>query len=99
MTFNTHEQKDRQYSANMDTETKDVRPMLVERYESSSDGGEGAEAVTHQPAAMGTGTISDLEEIFLIPAPSADPQDPLNMTKWKKITFVILTSICAFNQT
>ncbi|KAF1955747.1 MFS general substrate transporter [Byssothecium circinans] len=78
----------------MAIETKDLKSteMMVEQYETISDGGEGAK-VTHQPAAMGTVTISDLEEIFLIPAPSANPRDPLNLSKWRKVVFIVLTSI------
>ncbi|PVH98844.1 MFS general substrate transporter [Periconia macrospinosa] len=45
-----------------------------------------------QSVAMGTVTLNDTADIFLIPAPSADPRDPLNMPKWRKVLFIILTS-------
>lgn len=45
----------------------------VEKFEYASDG-EAATQKTVQDAAMGTVTITDLDEIFLVPAPSADPQ-------------------------
>ena len=54
---------------------KEVKPLetTVERYETVSDG-EMSSKVIQQPAAMGTVTITDQKDIFLIPAPSADPR-------------------------
>ena len=46
----------------------------VERYEVASDGETGFVKPVQESAAMGTVTITDLDEIFLIPAPSADPR-------------------------
>ena len=46
----------------------------VERYEIASDGETGFTKPVEESAAMGTVTITDLNEIFLIPAPSADPR-------------------------
>lgn len=46
----------------------------VERYEVASDGETGLVKPVQEAAAMGTVTITDLNEIFLIPAPSADPR-------------------------
>src|SRR5690242_10235316 len=46
----------------------------VERYEVASDGETGIVKPVQESAAMGTVTITDLNEIFLIPAPSADPR-------------------------
>ncbi|KAL5329321.1 hypothetical protein ACEPPN_002832 [Leptodophora sp. 'Broadleaf-Isolate-01'] len=43
------------------------------------------------------------EEVVLIPQPSADPRDPLNIAKWQKllmlglITFYSITGLCAIN--
>lgn len=45
----------------------------VQKFEHVSDEDGPIKAVP-QPAAMGTVTITDLEDIFLIPAPSADPR-------------------------
>ncbi|USW52693.1 Putative major facilitator superfamily, MFS transporter superfamily [Septoria linicola] len=42
---------------------------------------------------MGTVTINDAKDIFLVTAPSADPRDPLNMPKWRKIVFIVLLSV------
>lgn len=44
-------------------------------------------------AALGTTVISDSTDIFLVPMPSADPRDPLNMKTWHKYVFVLLVSI------
>jgi hypothetical protein len=55
---------------------KDTKAMetKVERYEVASDGETGFVKPVQESAAMGTVTITDLNEIFLIPAPSADPR-------------------------
>lgn len=55
--------------------TKEIKPLetTVERYETISDG-EVSAKVIQQPAAMGTVTITDTKDIFLVPAPSADPR-------------------------
>lgn len=55
---------------------KDSKAMetKVERYEVASDGETGIVKPVKESAAMGTVTITDLNEIFLIPAPSADPR-------------------------
>ncbi|KAF2215305.1 hypothetical protein CERZMDRAFT_105090 [Cercospora zeae-maydis SCOH1-5] len=42
---------------------------------------------------MGTVTINDATDFFLVPTPSRDPRDPLNMPKWRKIVLVVLLSI------
>lgn len=83
----------------------------VERYEVASDGENGFVKPVQESAAMGTVTITDLNELFLIPGPSADPRgayfatssgpdgvltgfiDPLNLSKFRKIVFIILVSI------
>ena len=44
---------------------------------------------------VGTVTINDAEhDIFLVPTPSSDPRDPLNLPKWRKILFIVLVSLC-----
>ncbi|ORY01676.1 major facilitator superfamily domain-containing protein [Clohesyomyces aquaticus] len=75
----------------MSQDKKDLE-TVVERYEIASDG-EATCKTVQQLAAMGTVTITDLDEIFLIPSPSADPRDPWNLTKWRKIVFITLLSI------
>ncbi|OQO10068.1 hypothetical protein B0A48_04424 [Cryoendolithus antarcticus] len=62
---------------------------MVERHELAEDEINGLK----QTATMGTVTINDTEELMLVPQPSADPRDPLNMPKWRKILFVVLLSI------
>lgn len=47
--------------------------LQVEKYEYASDGEAGPEKTIHE-SAMGTVTITDSSEIFLVPAPSADPR-------------------------
>ncbi|KAI7209358.1 hypothetical protein KC333_g8759 [Hortaea werneckii] len=42
---------------------------------------------------MGTVTISNTEDVIMVPTPSADPQDPLNLPKWRKMLFIVLLSI------
>ncbi|OAG03860.1 MFS general substrate transporter [Paraphaeosphaeria sporulosa] len=61
--------------------SKELKPMetTVQKFENVSDEEMSTKAVP-QGAAMGTVTITDMEDVFLIPAPSADPRDPLNMT-------------------
>jgi hypothetical protein len=55
---------------------KDSKTMKteVERYEVASDNETGIVKPVPESAAMGTVTITDLDEIFLIPSPSADPR-------------------------
>jgi hypothetical protein len=55
---------------------KDPKAMetKVERYEVVTDTESGIVKSIQEPAAMGTVTITDLSEIFLIPSPSADPR-------------------------
>ena len=55
---------------------KDPKAMetKVERYEVVSDGETGFVKPVVEPAAMGTVTMTNLDEIFLIPAPSAGPR-------------------------
>jgi predicted small secreted protein len=57
-------------------EVKDTKAMetKVERYEFTSDAEAGFVKPVQETAAMGTVTITDLNEIFLVPAPSADPR-------------------------
>ena len=55
---------------------KDTKAMetKVERYEFASDGETGFVKPVEERATMGTVTITDLNELFLIPSPSADPR-------------------------
>lgn len=46
----------------------------VERYEVVSDSETGIVKPVQESGAMGTVTMTDLNEIFLIPSPSADPR-------------------------
>lgn len=64
-------------------EFKDPKAMetKVERYEVVSDGETGFVKPVQEPAAMGTVTITDLNELFLIPAPSADPRGQYSATR------------------
>jgi hypothetical protein len=57
-----------------DIKTPKTMKTEVERYEVVSDAETGIVKPIQEPAAMGTVTITDLDDIFLIPAPSADPQ-------------------------
>ena len=52
-------------------------------------------AITND-TVMGT-TKLNLDEIILVPAPSSDPSDPLNMPYWRKVLFVVLLSACKSN--
>ncbi|KAH8729135.1 major facilitator superfamily domain-containing protein [Phaeosphaeriaceae sp. PMI808] len=78
----------------MQNEKIDRKPseVAVERFEDLSDS-EAQSKHAPTPAAMGTVTITDMNEIYLIPAPSADPRDPLNMSKLRKIICIVLLSI------
>ncbi|KAK3637536.1 hypothetical protein LTR56_013539 [Elasticomyces elasticus] len=55
----------------------------VEHYEVAANDG--------RPAVMGTMHLNT-EELLLVPAPSSDPRDPLNLPRWRKILFVVLLS-------
>ncbi|KAK5746239.1 hypothetical protein LTR17_000974 [Elasticomyces elasticus] len=57
----------------------------VEHYEVAANDG--------RPAVMGTMHLNT-EELLLVPAPSSDPRDPLNLPRWRKILFVVLLSAC-----
>ncbi|KAK4570280.1 hypothetical protein LTR86_002360 [Recurvomyces mirabilis] len=52
---------------------------------------ESANDATNGMAVMGT-TKLNLDEILLVPAPSSDPRDPLNMPYWRKVVVVVLLS-------
>ncbi|KAI7586557.1 hypothetical protein KC343_g19327 [Hortaea werneckii] len=54
---------------------------------------DGIKPMTDDPV-MGTTKIEGGDDVILVPAPSADPRDPLNLPKWRKALFVVLTSIC-----
>ncbi|RMY72413.1 hypothetical protein D0863_04519 [Hortaea werneckii] len=56
---------------------------------------DGIKPVTDDPV-MGTTKIEGGDDVILVPAPSADPRDPLNLPKWRKALFVVLTSICKY---
>jgi hypothetical protein len=62
-------------SAIMLDDRKDAKVLepTVEKFESLPDD-ESFGKTIQQPSAMGTVTISDLDDIYLVPAPSADPQ-------------------------
>jgi hypothetical protein len=59
----------------MQEPAKDVKALetTVERFEEMQNKG------IPSPGAMGTVTISDHKEIYLVPAPSADPQGMLRL--------------------
>ncbi|KAJ4406537.1 hypothetical protein N0V91_004479 [Didymella pomorum] len=76
-----------------DTKTSKAMETKVERYEVASDSETGIVKPVQESGAMGTVTMTDLSEIFLIPSPSADPRDPLNLSRFRKILFVMLLSI------
>ncbi|KAF2022406.1 MFS general substrate transporter [Aaosphaeria arxii CBS 175.79] len=48
--------------------------ISAEHYENVSDGGETGMKKIQQPKAIGTVTITDMKDIFLVPSPSADPR-------------------------
>jgi hypothetical protein len=56
--------------------TKDLKSseMTVERFESLSTDEAQSKNALHQTQTMGTVTITDEVDIFLVPAPSADPR-------------------------
>ncbi|KAH5100556.1 hypothetical protein HBH71_233140 [Parastagonospora nodorum] len=65
----------------------------VERFESlSADESDGKNGL-QQSETMGTVRFTEEQDIYLVPAPSADPRDPLNLPKWRKIVFISLVSI------
>jgi hypothetical protein len=94
-----------------DTNSSKAIETKVERYEVASDSETGIMKPVPEPRAMGTVTMTDLNEIFLIPSPSVDPRgaqfatyrwrrnmltvasDPLNLSRFRKILFVVLLSI------
>ncbi|KDE04372.1 hypothetical protein MVLG_05164 [Microbotryum lychnidis-dioicae p1A1 Lamole] len=55
--------------------------------------------VTTEQAQAATGTISilstsqDKNDVVLIPTPSSDPRDPLNMPMWRKWTVAVILSL------
>ncbi|KAF3031576.1 hypothetical protein E8E12_000958 [Didymella heteroderae] len=70
----------------------DKKDITVEKFESLSHD-ESHRKGGIQSDAMGTVTITDDTEIYLVPSPSADPRDPLNMSRASKIGFIILLSV------
>jgi hypothetical protein len=59
----------------MDHDRKDAK-ATVEKFESLADAESYGKGI-QKSSAMGTVTISDLNDIFLVPAPSADPRGML----------------------
>lgn len=59
----------------MDHDRKDMK-TTVEKFESLADDESYGKGV-QKTSAMGTVTISDLNDIYLVPAPSADPRGML----------------------
>ena len=57
-----------------DTKNSKAMETKVERYEVASDSETGIVKPVQESGAMGTVTMTDLNEIFLIPSPSADPR-------------------------
>jgi hypothetical protein len=57
-------------------DSKDLKAVEpnVERYEVASDSETGIVKPVQESGAMGTVTMTNLSEVFLIPAPSADPR-------------------------
>lgn len=49
-----------------------------------------------QVTTMGTVKLTD-GAIVYIPAPTADPQDPLNMPVWQKWIVLVIISCCEYN--
>ncbi|KAL5115153.1 hypothetical protein ACEQ8H_006989 [Pleosporales sp. CAS-2024a] len=78
----------------MATDVKDVKSSepMVERFESlSADEAHGKHGL-HRTHTMGTVMINDDVDIYLVPAPSADPRDPLNLATWRKNVFIACVS-------
>ncbi|KAF7455593.1 MFS general substrate transporter [Pyrenophora tritici-repentis] len=75
--------------------TKDSKPSeaTVERFEYLPSDEEYSKDGLRQTHTMGTVTITDDTDVYLVPSPSADPRDPLNLSKWRKIVFISLVSI------
>lgn len=38
--------------------------------------------------------ISSSDEVVLIPTPTRDPRDPLNLPAWRRVIIMLTTSIC-----
>lgn len=80
----------------MDKESlKDIDSQNVAHLE---DGRHGGIDVVDAKQAAGVGTVnlvagSGKDDVVLIPAPSADPRDPLNMPLWRKYLVLIILSI------
>lgn len=75
-------------------DTKDPKAMetKVERYEIASDSETGIVKPVEESGAMGTVTMTDLNEIFLIPSPSADPRGAQFATcrwSWNVLTVAV----------
>jgi hypothetical protein len=45
----------------------------------------------------GTVQLTSDHGIILIPTPSADPRDPLNISLWHKLVILSTTCLCEFN--
>ncbi|KAI9661858.1 MAG: hypothetical protein M1821_009097 [Bathelium mastoideum] len=67
------------------------KELGIEQYEVAPDNIESQTGT--QIDGCGTVRITTESEICLIPTPTRDPRDPLNLTRWRKIVFVILVSI------
>lgn len=71
----------------MSQDTKEAAFVHVEPVQSRGSGSDVAKVNT-----MGTVKLTD-GEIVYIPAPTADPRDPLNMPAWQKMVITVVVSI------
>lgn len=58
-----------------------------------------AESTDHRPAPGTIKLFEDDGEVILIPTPTTDPRDPLNLPSWRKIVLVVNVSVFAATAT
>jgi hypothetical protein len=71
-------------------EQKSKTPSIVEHIEFSPD----AEAKPTERKHDGTVQLTCDEGVILIPTPSQDPRDPLNIALWHKLMILSCTCLC-----
>ncbi|KAL3464902.1 major facilitator superfamily domain-containing protein [Aspergillus heterothallicus] len=54
---------------------------------------EAGKATGQEPRIIGTLKLVDGEEIILVPAPTRDPRDPLNLPDWRKWLMLIIVAL------
>ncbi len=72
------------------------KATALEIEEGSSLHLEHGDARPHRPRVAGTVRLLAHDQLILLPTPTADPKDPLNLPVWQKYVIMITIACCMF---